>query len=90
MPNRHVPHSDISNPPRSHVACHYCRAPIRVQHVDPPHACTEHCHPHGAEHDYRMEQRRPIVRYFTDAGEEFCKDCFMKEPHQRPRHGVRQ
>lgn len=88
MPNRHAPHSHIASPPKSHTVCHHCRKPIRVQHVDPPHQCTEHCHPHGAQHDYRMEQRRPIVRYWDDAFNEMCEECALKPADRRTRHGV--
>jgi hypothetical protein len=87
--NRHAPHSDISNPPKTHVRCHHCGGPVRVQHVKPDHQCTQHCHPHGADHDYRMEQMPPLVRYFDDAMNEMCKDCFLKPAENRPRHGVR-
>lgn len=90
MPNRHAPHSHPANPPKTHVPCHHCTVPIRVQHVKPEHQCTEHCHEHGAEHDYRMEQMPPIVRFFDDEFNEMCKDCYEKPPENRPRHGVRQ
>lgn len=86
MPNRHAPHSHVSYPPKTHKPCFYCRQPMRIQHVRPEHKCTEHCHPHGAEHDYRMEQMPPIVRFFTQDGEEFCKECFDKPAHKRLRH----
>lgn len=88
MPNRHAPHSEISNPPKTHHVCTFCRKPIRVQHVRPEHKCTEHCHPHGAEHDYRMEQMPPIARYFDDEFREMCKECHDKPPEKRQRHGI--
>lgn len=88
MPNRHAPRSHISGPPKSHHVCHYCRKGIRVQHVRPEHQCTEHCHEHGAHHDYRMEQMPPITRYFDDAMREMCEDCVKKPAHKRPRHGL--
>lgn len=88
MPNRHVPHSEISSPPKTHHVCHFCHAPILVQHKRPEHQCTEHCHEHGASHDYRMEQMPPLVRYFDDAFREMCRTCFEKPLENRPRHGI--
>lgn len=90
MPNRHAPHSHIADPPKTHVPCHFCRKPILVQHKRPEHACTENCHPDGAEHDYRMEQMPPLIRFFDDAYNEMCRDCHEKPAHKRPRHGLTQ
>jgi hypothetical protein len=86
MPNRHVPHSHVSPPPKTHKPCHHCRKPVLLQHVRPKHECTEHCHTDGIEHDYRMEQMPPLTRYFDDAFNEMCYDCAIKPAHKRKRH----
>lgn len=88
MLNPHVPRSDISPPPKTHHVCHFCHAPILVQHRRPEHVCTERCHPDGAHHNYHMEQMPPLTRYFDDAWREMCKDCHDKPAHRRPRHGI--